>query len=189
MNNEEEASCYRQAVDRVRAGIGTNEDYVFIEARDKLRIEEIRARAPKYELWLMDKGADCLRCWENEHFEPKGVEVEHLLLFASAYTISDIENGGFIQFFENSTGCLAPEAINGLKLMDASPAAEVIIKAMQIFGSSYPRERQIRVDKLLDRSSDAKLERLTDEFYEANQNFPEKVEQFYRQVVERVEKG
>ena len=53
-------------------------------------------------------------------------------------------NGGLQQFFENSTGVLAPEAIAGLRRMGLPQAADSIRQAVAIFGSQYPHDKRDR---------------------------------------------
>ena len=183
MSLEDEVLFHLEVSERVEAGLGTAADFEYLNVRYKKYKENAKNSNFQYELWLMENGTACLKCWDNDDFEPSEIELGLLQLFASAYAVSDIENGGLIQFFENSTGCLAAEAVCGFKSMDALPAAEVVNKAMQIFDVNYPRIRQIRIERLHDRSFDSLLEQLTNEFYIANQNFPFKAEHFYRQLV------
>jgi len=53
--------------------------------------------------------------------------------YALHWTISEVSNGGFHQYFYNSTGYLAPEAITGAELLGASEYANVIRRATSIF--------------------------------------------------------
>jgi len=66
------------------------------------------------------------------------------LLYAATYADSDISNGGFFQFFHNSTGAIAPEAVEGLRLVGLHESAALLLKAMEFFGDSYPRDRLAR---------------------------------------------
>ncbi len=69
-------------------------------------------------------------------------------LFAAHYCQSEICNGGFRQFFENSTGVLAPEAVDAFRLLGMPEISILISNAMAWFGSTYPRERDARMDAL-----------------------------------------
>ena len=73
-------------------------------------------------------------------------EVGHL--FAAHWCQSEVCNGGFHQFFYNSTGVLAPEALDGFRAMGLHEWARLLEEAMRFFGKSYPREREDRIDKL-----------------------------------------
>src|SRR6516225_2062870 len=70
--------------------------------------------------------------------EPAG----HLL--AVRWCESEVCNGGSHQFFTNLTGVLAPEATRGLRAINLPTIAEIVEKAMALFGTRYPRENQER---------------------------------------------
>lgn len=70
------------------------------------------------------------------------------ILFAAHWCQSEINNGGFAQFFSNSTGVLAPEGVAAFLALGMPKTAETIQKAMNVFGSAYPREREEREDAL-----------------------------------------
>ncbi len=58
--------------------------------------------------------------------------------------LGEYQNGGLMQFFINSTGILAPEAVAALRRMRLSQAAEALNLAVALFGSSYPRNKEDR---------------------------------------------
>ena len=70
-------------------------------------------------------------------------------LFAAHWCQSEVRNGGLHQFFSNSTGILAPEAIAAYQMIGMPKLASVIEAAARWFGSDYPRRREIR-EELLD---------------------------------------
>jgi hypothetical protein len=70
------------------------------------------------------------------------------ILFASHWAQSEIRNGGLHQFFSNSTGVLAPEAVAGYRALKMPECALVIEKAMRFFGPSYPRDSEKRNESL-----------------------------------------
>lgn len=70
------------------------------------------------------------------------------LLFAAHFCQSEVCNGGFDQFFSNSTGVLAPEAIEGFKAIGQDFVAEIIQEACSLLGEPFPRDRLIRQRKL-----------------------------------------
>ena len=69
-------------------------------------------------------------------------------LFAAHWCQSEVLNGGLHQFFENSTGVLAPEALEAYRKLGMPRLAAVLEAAMAWFGSSYLREREDREEKL-----------------------------------------
>jgi hypothetical protein len=86
------------------------------------------------------------------------------LLFAAHFCQSEVCNGGFQQFFGNTTGVLAPEAVEGFREIGQSQIAALIEKAISLIGTPYPRDREERQTRLtqISRSS---LDALDDMFY------------------------
>ena len=69
-------------------------------------------------------------------------------LYASHWCYSEVCNGGFYQFFFNTTGILAPEAVSGFHAMGADELSEILSRALAYFGPHYPRVRELRMDSL-----------------------------------------
>jgi len=69
-------------------------------------------------------------------------EIGHL--YAGHWCQSEVHNGGLHQFFDNTTGLLAPEALEGYRAIGATVWAEVLAEAMKFFGTPYPRDREDR---------------------------------------------
>jgi hypothetical protein len=63
------------------------------------------------------------------------------LLLAAHWCQSEVCNGGFFQFFGNSAGVLAPEAVRAFRKLDMPQTAKVVEEAMFLLGADYPRER------------------------------------------------
>ena len=70
---------------------------------------------------------------------------EHVgLLFAAQWTYAETANGGFCQFFLNSTGVVAPEAVRGFRAIGQLDTAAIVERAMAHFGPVYPRDGRER---------------------------------------------
>jgi hypothetical protein len=69
-------------------------------------------------------------------------------LFAAHWCQSEVCNGGLHQFFSNSTGVLAPEALAGFHAIGLTDWAGILAEAMLFFGEPYPRERADRHEAL-----------------------------------------
>jgi hypothetical protein len=69
-------------------------------------------------------------------------EIGHL--YAAHWCQSEVCNGGLHQFFSNTTGLLAPEALDGFRAIGAADWAEILAEAMKHFGAPYPRDRDDR---------------------------------------------
>jgi hypothetical protein len=70
------------------------------------------------------------------------------LMFAAHFCQSEVCNGGFGQFFSNSTGVLAPEAVEGFRQIGQPQVAKVVESAMELLGPAYPRDRHEREERL-----------------------------------------
>jgi hypothetical protein len=84
-------------------------------------------------------------------FQESTVDVKRpiLALFAAHSCLSEVHNGGFLQFFWNSTGVMAPESIEGFRALGMSELASVVSRAAEPLGNPYPRNREDRWDALL----------------------------------------
>lgn len=69
-------------------------------------------------------------------------------LFAAHWCQSEICNGGFDQFFSNSTGVLAPEAVVAFQKIGMLETAALVERAMLLLGDSYPRDRDTREEAI-----------------------------------------
>lgn len=65
-------------------------------------------------------------------------------LFAAHWCQSEVRNGGLHQFFGNSTGVLAPEAVLAFRAICMPRLAAIVAEAMKWFGPEYPRMRSVR---------------------------------------------
>jgi len=86
------------------------------------------------------------------------------LMFAAHFCQSEICNGGFHQFFSNSTGVLAPEAVDGFREIGQSQIAVLVESAMDLVGSPYPRDREERQGRLL-QVPEGTLDALDEKFF------------------------
>jgi len=72
-----------------------------------------------------------------------------VIVYAAHFCLSEVHNGGLLQFFWNSTGVLAPEAIEGFVAIRMPEAAAAIDQACGRLGLPYPRDRHDRQTALL----------------------------------------
>jgi Domain of unknown function (DUF4375) len=72
-----------------------------------------------------------------------------VIVYAAHFCQSEIHNGGLLQFFWNNTGVLAPEALEGFRVIGMPRLAAVLKGAMAKLGEPYPRDRDDRWDALL----------------------------------------
>jgi hypothetical protein len=69
-------------------------------------------------------------------------------LFAAHWLYSEVCNGGFHQFYWNSTGVLAPEAADAYAAIGMPRTADVVRRSMSWFPTPYPRDRETRIELL-----------------------------------------
>jgi hypothetical protein len=86
------------------------------------------------------------------------------LLYATAWCQDEVCNGGFRQFFDNSTGVLAPEAVEGFIAIGQPQIAELVVQAMAKLGLPYQRDRGTRESALEQLPKDA-FDELDTKFY------------------------
>ena len=91
-----------------------------------------------------------------------GFSREQILLFALLYGKSDIENGGFEQFFGNETGGFANETALGFESINLGDLSRLIRKGMSLFGDDYPCDCERRI---------AMLPQLQEELKQLSNNF------------------
>lgn len=158
---------------RIQLGTASAEDHAKALLWGQEHFEQSYANSTLLDKWMMTEGEAFLQVWSDDVFDSTKVyaEIELVYLFASWYAVSDIENGGLSQFFGNSTGALAPEAVVGLKLVGRHDASSILEAAMSLFGNDYPRIRQQRFEHLTNEQFVAKLDILTDQFYSSAVSF------------------
>jgi Domain of unknown function (DUF4375) len=69
-------------------------------------------------------------------------------LYSAHWCQSEVNNGGFYQFFSNTTGLLAPEAVAAFQAIGLVEWAALLREAMAYFPTPYPRERGVRLGLL-----------------------------------------
>ncbi|MEZ0227857.1 MAG: DMP19 family protein [Planctomycetota bacterium] len=86
-------------------------------------------------------------------------------LFGIWWTQSEVNNGGFGQYFSNSTAIVAPEALEGFRLVGAKKFAALLDQAMKKFpGGEMPLDREAR-DEALEKIDAAEFDALNKRFY------------------------
>lgn len=82
---------------------------------------------------------------------------------------SEVNNGGFIQFFDNAGGAFAGEIVPAFKRIGAKKTALICKKALEALGQELPRdweERRALLDRIVDDSIGELLEACDEAFYE-----------------------
>ncbi|QKF61478.1 DMP19 family protein [Campylobacter curvus] len=92
---------------------------------------------------------------------------EQRYVFTTEWLIAEVSNGGFEQFFDNSTGIVLKDALEGLKQMDCDDAVSVIERVIECYGVFSSLDRKTRWVEMENISDEAweKIDALNDEFY------------------------
>lgn len=67
------------------------------------------------------------------------------LLFAAHCCMAEICNGGFFQLYTNSTGYMAPEAVEGFIALGKPKTADCIARSLKLLPEPFIRDWQLRV--------------------------------------------
>ncbi len=94
-------------------------------------------------------------------------------LFAVWFCDAEVCNGGFHQFFFNSTGVLAPEAAEGFRAAGLTELAELLETAIARLGEPYPRDRAKRLAVLETLKRPGTKREECDPFYELDDRYYE----------------
>lgn len=107
-------------------------------------------------------------------------------LFAVWWCDSEVCNGGFHQFFSNSTGVLAPEALEGFRATGLAECAELVDVALSKFHEPYPRAHEARHAALQAITLPGEEREQWDPFYELDDRYyaAKKRERFYQKLDE-----
>ena len=96
----------------------------------------------------------------------KDVPVRAVHLFAVHWLHSEVCNGGFWQYFHNSTGTSAPEAVDGFAAIGMPEVSTLIANAMRKLGEPYPGEKEERVEIVGARDNRMDFDELDRAFYD-----------------------
>jgi hypothetical protein len=119
-----------------------------------------------------------------EHLENKTQYGEDMSVLSEAERIfyitqsleMEVNNGGFSQFFYNTSGNFSNELVNAFTAIGANATAVICQKAVAAFGRDIPvdkDEREEMLDELESEEIDEILEECDDAFYEYEDNLTE----------------
>lgn len=105
---------------------------------------------PFHHRWLLINDIQPWSCWSETGYDSSRSDVPRdiQLLAATSYGRADIVNGGFHQFFTNSTGVFAPEMVEWFDRAELHEAAAILSEAIAVFGDAYPRSQAARQEVL-----------------------------------------
>jgi hypothetical protein len=99
----------------------------------------------------------------------RGLPLGAKMLHTTSWVEAEVSNGGFQQYFWNSTGEFANEAVAGFELLDAKEHAELMRRAIAIADVERPTREQYQAQDSVQAFSESykhtRLGDLDDEFY------------------------
>ena len=156
----------------------------FLQEIFKKRKEKQQPKAPQgktlEEIWAMEDPSDFViamsqyigsKCRYGEKMS--ALSGPERVFYVGQLLEMEVNNGGFSQFFFNSSGDFANELVSVFTEIGAVKTAEICKKAVSVFGESVPTDRNSREDQLLDNEElEAFLEECDDGFlaYEEDLN-------------------
>jgi hypothetical protein len=128
------------------------------------RVKEAAAEATGIVAGVQDAYWVVMDRFEREGAE--GLSEPQLYYLTLSWLDAEVRNGGFSQYFFNSSGDLAEHAVDAAKAVGATRAARLIQKAVALFGRDGPdSDRDERMDQLSAVSLEA-LEKLDTQYYD-----------------------
>lgn len=101
---------------------------------------------------------------------------EPLKVVVSVRLLKDqVDNGGFQQFFFNSSGDRSLDALQGLKAIGSHNVADVLQRAIQLFGSRGPSPSRGERVKQMKRISEPSFSKLDETFFERSKEVNKKL--------------
>jgi len=104
---------------------------------------------------------------ESKYFSDlRMYSIEQRYIFAITWYTSEVNNGGHGQFYDNSTGIVAEDALEGFKKIGLIKNYEILKESMQRIGGKVFKDRQKRQEQLEKYQPD--FEDLDNKFYNTN---------------------
>lgn len=112
--------------------------------------------------------------YENEYKTVTNLSKGFQAVYTTFWVEAEVNNGGFNQYFWNSSGQFAIEAVEGFGAIGAPKHADLMKRAVAIFIKEMPKMKQYYELDTLDSFSESydktDLNKLDDEFYECDEN-------------------
>ncbi len=134
-------------------------------------IDTIWSISDKNKFLIAMNGWLCRKCNYGEDIGK--LSDEERVFYFNTQLESEVNNGGFSQFFYNSSGDFANETLNSLNAIGAVQTASIYKKALLALGSVLPKDRDKReelLDKILTDAVGEILNECDAEFFQYTDN-------------------
>ena len=102
------------------------------------------------------------------------LSVPERIFYTTQILEMEVNNGGFDQFFFNSSGNLANDVVHAFTEIGAVKTADICRKAVSVYGVEVPADRDERYDILSDNEElEEILEKCDDAFFDYEENLNE----------------
>lgn len=108
------------------------------------------------------------KCEYGDHIEK--LNEHERIIFITQSLEQEVNNGGFSQFFFNSSGDFSNEVADAFVKIGALKTAEICKKALAVFGGAVPADRDERQEMLESLDGDEMFDKLDDAFYDYEDN-------------------
>jgi hypothetical protein len=109
----------------------------------------------------------CQKCNYGENMQ--AINEHERVVYVTQLLEAEVNNGGFDQFFRNSSGNLSKEIVAAFTRIGAVKTAAICEKAISVFPSPVPATQEER-NRLLTEETEAILDKYDDEFYHSEEN-------------------
>ena len=96
----------------------------------------------------------------------KDIPEKAVYLFSIHWLHLEVYNGGFWQYFHNSTSVSSPEAIKGFSIIGMKDVSDIIKKASSKLGNEFPMDLETRREIVGDPENRMDFDELEELFYE-----------------------
>jgi len=112
--------------------------------------------------------------WTNEYEVVSAMSPGIRAVYSTMVVESEVDNGGFNQFYWNSSNLFAKEAVEDFERLGAKPFAELMKEANAIRESEKARMQEFKKEDTMEAFSESykytKLNELDEKFYKLNEN-------------------
>ncbi len=109
----------------------------------------------------------CRKCNYGENTQ--ALNEHERVIYVTQLLEAEVNNGGFDQFFRNSSGNLSNEIVSAFKQIGALKTAAICEKAISLFPKPVPATQEER-EQLLTDEADVILDECDEEFYHSEEN-------------------
>ena len=125
--------------------------------------------------------AVCLKCEYGDAVEK--LSEEERTFYITQILEQEVNNGGFAQFFYNSSGDFSNEIVGAFEKIGATKTASICKRALSVFSGQVPTDRGKREERLDALDCDEILENCDDAFYDCEEDLAALAYEYIRKTL------